>query len=435
MKKKIHKLPSLTSKSMRITEDALDQEAFMSAKAYDKMIPWENRLKREIPFMVECFHPGKVLDVACSSGRHSFELEKYGFHSLGIDVSGEMIFIAQRLKAKKNAKSEFLAMDVTKPILPGIKEMGLDSLYDNALFVGNAIANMGNLESGKQVIYNIYLMLKPGGRFVCQTVYRPSEPYYLPLRKFEEDFLIQRIMIPVKDESVEHNVDLHVNKIDTTKGNYESQKADNHFFMYTKQEFEDIVTKQGFTVVEVFGGYDREPVREEDGATLVWILEKPEIPIYDETRALFSNYWEKINRQSENELALDEKIRSNAMEVWQEALSINNYRCIGGFRFLYPRITSHPLYKEITRELTGKKILDVGCHMGTDLRQLIVDGAEPDKLIGNDLTKRYWELGRHLFGDEEENNIKFIPGDFRSVEILDVENKSGILAPDMGNFD
>ena len=136
---------------MKITEDALDQEAFMSAKAYDKMIPWENRLKREIPFMVEFFYPGKVLDVACSSGRHSFELEKYGFHSLGIDVSEEMIFIAQGLKAKKNAKSEFLAMDVTKPILPEIKEMGLDSLYDNALFVGNAIAKIGRASCRERV--------------------------------------------------------------------------------------------------------------------------------------------------------------------------------------------------------------------------------------------------------------------------------------------
>jgi len=162
VEKKIHKLPYLTLPPMKITEESLDENAFMSAKAYDKMIPWDDRLKREIPMMVEYFHPGTVLDVACSSGRHSFELEKYGFRSLGIDVSEEMIFLAQELKKENNYLSDFLTLDASQPIYPEIKQKGLETMYDNALFVGNAIANMGDMEAGRRVIRNIHMMLRPG---------------------------------------------------------------------------------------------------------------------------------------------------------------------------------------------------------------------------------------------------------------------------------
>lgn len=433
-RKKIHKLSSRTRATMKITEDSLDENAFMSAKAYDKMIQWESRLKREIPLMVEYFQPGNVLDVACSSGRHSFALEKYGFQSLGIDVSEEMIYIAQDLKRENNSLSEFLALDASEPILPKIQEKGLENLYDNALFVGNSIANMGNIEAGKRVIRNIHMMLKPGGRFVCQTVYKPLEPYYLPLRRVEEDFVIQRIMVPVHNSDLDYNVDLHVNKINLKDGTYESQKADNHFFMYTGEEFEALVTHQGFKTIKVFGGYNHEEPREESGATLVWVFEKEEIPIFEESKALFSNYWKKINKHVEN-VDLEQDIVARATQIGQIASSLDNYFCNSGYRFLYPRITSHPLYTEIIRNLGSKSILDIACHMGTDLRQLIVDGANPVNLVGTDRRSEYWDLGQQLFDDRESNPMKFEEGDITSTDLLDIEAKTGKLAWFMGSFD
>ena len=276
---------------MKISEGTLDQEDFVKATAYDEMIPWEKRLKREIPLIREHLILGTVLDVACSSGRHSFELEKHGFTSLGVDVSKEMIFIAQRLKTEFNAKSDFLTIDATKSMLEEIRNQGLETYYDNALLLGNAIANMGTLKGGKQTIQNIFLLMNPGGRFFCQTVVKPSEPHYMPIRTVEEVNFLQRIMVPVFDESVDHNVDLHVNKIDGKTGEYLSQKADNHFFMYTKDEFEEMVTSYGFQLIQVFGGYSGEEAKPEGGSTLVWVFEKPEIPIYDETKTLFRKYW------------------------------------------------------------------------------------------------------------------------------------------------
>ncbi|OLS26306.1 MAG: Glycine/sarcosine N-methyltransferase [Candidatus Heimdallarchaeota archaeon LC_2] len=421
---------------MKIGEETLDQEDFVKATAYDEMIPWEKRLKREIPLIKDQLKPGTVLDVACSSGRHSFELEKYGFTSLGVDVSREMIFIAQKLKNELNAKSDFLTIDATKSMLEEIREQGLETYYDNAILLGNAIANMGTLKGGKQTIQNIYLLMNPGGRFFCQTVVRPSEPHYMPIRKVEKDNFLQRIMIPVFDETVDHNVDLHVNKIDGKTGEYLTQKADNHFFMYEKEEFEEMVTSFGFELIQVYGGYSGEEPNSEGGSTLVWVFEKPEIPIFEETKTLFKKYWK--NREDidiENEDELFTKIKQEALKVWQDAFSMNHYMCISSFRFLYPRILSHPMYSYISSNLDDKTILDIGCFMGTDIRQLIVDGADPAKLIGTDITGAFFELGYQLYGDKEGTPITFVAGDIASSDVLDYKNKTGELARYQSSID
>ena len=59
---------------------------YESAKQYDEMVPWDKRLARELPLLLEYLIPGTVLDLACSSGRHSFALEKKGFKAVGVDI-------------------------------------------------------------------------------------------------------------------------------------------------------------------------------------------------------------------------------------------------------------------------------------------------------------------------------------------------------------
>lgn len=421
---------------MKIAEESIDQDDFIKATAYDEMIPWEQRLKREIPMIREQLKVGTILDVACSSGRHSFELEKHGFSSLGVDVSREMIFIAQKLKEEFKAKSDFLAIDATKSMLEEIRNNDLETYYDNALLLGNAIANMGTFKAGKQTINNIFLLMNPGGRFICQTVHRPSEPHYPPIRKVEDDNLLQRIMVPVFDDSVDHNVDLHVNIINSKTGEYVSQKANNHFYMYTKDEFEKLVRSQGFTLIAVYGGYNGEEATFEGGSTLVYVFEKPEIPIYDETKTLFRKYWkDKSDVNIENEEELISKIKEESLKVWQDAFSMKHYMCISSFRFLYPRILSHPMYHYISSNLEDKTILDIGCFMGTDLRQMVVDGADPSKLMGTDISERFFELGNQLYDDKEAPLITFVAGDIASDDILDYDNKTGKLARYQSSID
>jgi 2-polyprenyl-3-methyl-5-hydroxy-6-metoxy-1,4-benzoquinol methylase len=48
------------------------------------------------------------------------------------------------------------------------------------------------------------------------------------------------------------------------------------------------------------------------------------------------------------------------------------YPCIGAFRFLDLSIPQSPIYPEILDRLkSGQKLLDVGCAVGQELRQLV----------------------------------------------------------------
>ena len=48
-------------------------------------------------------------------------------------------------------------------------------------------------------------------------------------------------------------------------------------------------------------------------------------------------------------------------------------------------------------------------------RGLIVDGADPTKLIGTDITGAFFELGYQLYGDKEGTPITFVA---LSIEIF-----------------
>ncbi|MHA2250544.1 MAG: methyltransferase domain-containing protein [Candidatus Kariarchaeaceae archaeon] len=369
-------------------------DEFVQARKYDQMIPWEKRLKREIPFIASYLESGSVLDVACSSGRHSFALENLGYQTVGIDISAEMIAIALELKEEKSSQAKFLVCDAAGDVYTQLISQDLPTYYENAILLGNSIANVGSYDKGKHLLQNIFQLVLPRGKFITQTVFRPLQPHYPPLRHLDGTIL-QRIMVPVYNRT--HNTELHVNIIDPKTGEYLDQKSDNQFYMYTQTEFAELITRVGWKITAVYGGYGKEAVKEESGATLVWILEKPDIPMHKETLDLFSRY----NQMS------SEEIRKRTLKIWQHAIGINQYHCIRGYRFLYPRITSHSRYVEIIAEISHKRILDIGCHMGTDIRQLIIDGANAELMVGMDQSEEFIQLGYELFNDKKELQVKF----------------------------
>lgn len=91
------------------------------------------------------------------------------------------------------------------------------------------------------------------------------------------------------------------------------------------------------------------------------------------------------------------------------------YFCVLRGSFLLPRITGHPFYQIITQyDLDRRRILDIGCCMGTDVRQLLLDGASKELTRGIDYSNDFIQLGFELFGDAEQ-----LDGVFQRVDILE----------------
>ncbi len=378
------------------------------AEQYDAMIPWDKRLAREIPLIKKSLISGTVLDIACASGRHSIALAKEGFETLGIDISPDFIQLAQRLSSESAANCKFFVQDATRDILSLLRHNSESTYFDNILLVGNSIASLGSKALGHKLLENIYLLLCPGGIFFCQTVNRPTKPNYSPLRSLDGDIL-QRIMIPVHNE--EHNVALHVNKI-STDGRYTDQTDANHFYMYKPDEYESMVADIGFKLISKYGGYSEEDFNPESGKTTVWVFKKPDISIDSVSLELFKQF-----DRSESEL------REAMLEVWQDAMLEFPYYSVRYYRFIYPRILSHPNYAAL--DLKYKRILDIGCGFSTDLHQMFVDSEFTAKLVGIEKSSTFSRMGKILFGDSA---ISLISGDF-----LDPSKNQRLI--DMGPFD
>ncbi|KAJ5317856.1 hypothetical protein N7508_002364 [Penicillium antarcticum] len=75
-------------------------------------------------------------------------------------------------------------------------------------------------------------------------------------------------------------------------------------------------------------------------------------------------------------------------------------------------ISQSPVYPEILGRLkSGQKLLDIGCALGQEIRQLVLDGVASENLYAADLRRDFYEVGYHLFKDRETLKSEFIEAD------------------------
>ncbi|CCD56184.1 hypothetical protein BofuT4_P147940.1 [Botrytis cinerea T4] len=125
-----------------------------------------------------------------------------------------------------------------------------------------------------------------------------------------------------------------------------------------------------------------------------------------------------------------DKVREHVDDIRDKAWNIRQYPCTGMAKFLDPMIVRSPAYPEVLSRLKeGQSLLDVGCFMGYDLRQLIFDGAPSKNSHAADIVN-HWELGYQLFNDREKFHIDYVETDILSPgdELLQLRGKIDIIS-------
>jgi ubiquinone/menaquinone biosynthesis C-methylase UbiE len=105
--------------------------------------------------------PGRALDAACGTGRHTRHLVELGHEVLGIDLTPEMLSVA----AARIPEASFLEADLRDIPAP-------DAHYD-LVVCGLALAHLPDAGAG---IAELARVLKPGGRLVV-SVLHPFQAY------------------------------------------------------------------------------------------------------------------------------------------------------------------------------------------------------------------------------------------------------------------
>ena len=112
------------------------------------------------------------------------------------------------------------------------------------------------------------------------------------------------------------------------------------------------------------------------------------------------------------------ELREHLITTRERAWKNFNYACLGRWTFLDCFIKQCPIYEEIVNKCKTESatVIDFGCCLGQDVRQLIYDGVPLEQIRGYELDPFFIEQGYQLFRDGDLMKEKNI---FKSGDIFD----------------
>jgi SAM-dependent methyltransferase len=160
-------------------------------KDYEKEVDYLNSL-------ITKFSDNKnfqILDIGCGTGRHASLLSKYGYHVTGIDVSEEMIRVAE---ANKVENTEFSVQNAAK--------FNLKRKFDVVLSLFHVISYQTSNEIVEKVFTNVSGHLVEKGIFIFDFWYGPAVLTEKPSSRIKS----------LEDDEIKvfrfANPDLHINE-------------------------------------------------------------------------------------------------------------------------------------------------------------------------------------------------------------------------------
>jgi SAM-dependent methyltransferase len=104
---------------------------------------------------------GRVLELACGTGRHALELARHGLSVVATDYSPDMLACAKAREQTAGARVQFLEQDMRRLDVPGRPFDAVVSFFDSIGYVQTNEALM-------QVLTGAHEHLRPGGLLVLE---------------------------------------------------------------------------------------------------------------------------------------------------------------------------------------------------------------------------------------------------------------------------
>ena len=221
-----------------------DNRDYNEAKEFVKTILNHLKLKKN----------SKILDAACGKGRHSIEIEKFGYKVTGIDLSKNSI---KEAKKNENKNLKFLIHDISVP---------MNEKYD-AVF--NLFTSFGYHDKKKDldVLKAIEMNLKNNGTGIID---------FFNINRVKNE-LIEKEIIVKKD--IKFNITRKVNKNYVSKNiifedNQTTYNYNESVNALSLKEFEEYFSKTNLEILEVFGDYNLKEFKTNVSPRLIILFQK-----------------------------------------------------------------------------------------------------------------------------------------------------------------
>ena len=215
-------------------------------------------------------HGPKVLDVCCGIGRISTELSRMGFAVTGVDITAALLETAREDALYENLDIEYVQSDTRSFIRPDFFHTAIN-LYVSFGYFENPAHDL-------LVTRNVFKSLKPGGCFIIETLGKE-----LVVRGFMKDEWFERAGFTVLTEyeaidswaALKNRWILIRNSAPDSEDAETPARIEKTFTqrLYAATELRSMLFEAGFSVVELYGGWDERPY-DQNALTLIAVGRK-----------------------------------------------------------------------------------------------------------------------------------------------------------------
>lgn len=198
---------------------------------------------------------GILLDLACGTGTNTIYFAKLGYDLIGVDISPEMLMIAQNKITNHNLSALLLRQDITK--------LDLYGTVDAAICTLDSINHLSNIEDVKKAFSKVSLFLNKGGIFVFDVNTEFKHKNVLGNNTYVYDidniFCVWQNEYKEKDKSVKIQLDIFertsTNYVRFTE--YFSEKA------FSINDLSEALDVNGFKILAIFDEMTENQVKQE----------------------------------------------------------------------------------------------------------------------------------------------------------------------------
>lgn len=198
----------------------------------------------------------KGLDLACGTGEFTIELAKHGFAVSGVDLSGEMLSIANAKALKQGLAIPFFQQNMAE--LDGLGEYDFVTIFCDSL---NYVREEKDIP---RTFKQVHSHLKEGGLFMfdVHSVYKMEHIFqnHTFAVNDEEVSYIWDCFPGEKPYSVEHDLSFFV--LDRENGLYDRFDEFHYQRTYPVDQYKNWLADSGFELLEILSDLEEQPVHE-----------------------------------------------------------------------------------------------------------------------------------------------------------------------------
>lgn len=127
-------------------------------------MPWADRTEAEVDRAMMMLRPEgdeRILDLACGIGRHSLELRRRGFEVVGVDISADLLEMAEREAGEQSLEVTFMQAD--------LRELDLSEEFDLVLSLNDGAVGYFETDGENRRTFEVVARaLRAGGGHLMQ---------------------------------------------------------------------------------------------------------------------------------------------------------------------------------------------------------------------------------------------------------------------------